>query len=442
MKVIEGIRPIKEGIRINDNNQYAEAEGFVHRVRDMGKFSFIVLRTSRNLIQCVVDSEKCEIAKTGVGNGINEGDCVRITGIKVIEPRAEGGFEIHANKIEKLSQAYAQPPVNITKHKIDASLDVLLENRPVTLRHPKERAIFKIQEGIVRAFREFLHEHDFTEIHTPKTTSAGAEGGANIFKLDYFGQSACLAQSPQLYKQTMVGVFGRVFEVGPVFRAEKHNTTRHLNEYISLDVEMGFINGMEDLMNLEVLMLRHIIQSLKENYSKELDMLKAELPDIGNVPVYKFKEAKELLAKEYNRKIGGNGDLDPEEEVLLCRYAKEKHDSEFIFITHFPSSRRPFYAMDDADDPGFALSFDLLFRGLEITTGGQRIHDYNAQVEKMQRMGLDPSEFKHYLLIHKHGMPPHGGFGLGLERLEMQLLGFNNIRYASLFPRDVKRIAP
>ncbi|NLU52397.1 MAG: aspartate--tRNA(Asn) ligase [Clostridiaceae bacterium] len=442
MKVIEGIRPIKEGIRINDNNQYAEAEGFVHRVRDMGKFSFIVLRTSRNLIQCVVDSEKCEIAKTGVGNGINEGDCVRITGIKVIEPRAEGGFEIHANKIEKLSQAYAQPPVNITKHKIDSSLDVLLENRPVTLRHPKERAIFKIQEGIVRAFREFLHEHDFTEIHTPKTTSAGAEGGANIFKLDYFGQSACLAQSPQLYKQTMVGVFGRVFEVGPVFRAEKHNTTRHLNEYISLDVEMGFINGMEDLMNLEVLMLRHIIQSLKENYSKELDMLKAELPDIGNVPVYKFKEAKELLAKEYNRKIGGNGDLDPEEEVLLCRYAKEKHDSEFIFITHFPSSRRPFYAMDDADDPGFALSFDLLFRGLEITTGGQRIHDYNAQVEKMQRMGLDPSEFKHYLLIHKHGMPPHGGFGLGLERLEMQLLGFNNIRYASLFPRDVKRIAP
>lgn len=442
MKVIEGIRPIKEGIRINDNNQYAEAEGFVHRVRDMGKFSFIVLRTSRNLIQCVVDSEKCEIAKTGVGNGINEGDCVRITGIKVIEPRAEGGFEIHANKIEKLSQAYAQPPVNITKHKIDASLDVLLENRPVTLRHPKERAIFKIQEGIVRAFREFLHEHDFTEIHTPKTTSAGAEGGANIFKLDYFGQSACLAQSPQLYKQTMVGVFGRVFEVGPVFRAEKHNTTRHLNEYISLDVEMGFINGMEDLMNLEVLMLRHIIQSLKENYSKELDMLKAELPDIGNVPVYKFKEAKELLAKEYNRKIGGNGDLDPEEEVLLWRYAKEKHDSEFIFITHFPSSRRPFYAMDDADDPGFALSFDLLFRGLEITTGGQRIHDYNAQVEKMQRMGLDPSEFKHYLLIHKHGMPPHGGFGLGLERLEMQLLGFNNIRYASLFPRDVKRIAP
>lgn len=440
MKVIEGIGPIQEGIRINDNGRYAEAEGFVHYVRDMGKFAFIVLRTSRNLIQCVVDGEKCETDKPG--SRINHGDCVRIIGKKVTEPRAEGGFEIHAHKVEILSQAYAMPPVNITKHKINASLDVLLENRPVTLRHPRERAIFKIQEGIVRAFREFLHEHDFTEIHTPKTTCAGAEGGANIFRVDYFGQPACLAQSPQLYKQTMVGVFGRVFEVGPVFRAEKHNTARHLNEYISMDVEMGFIKGMEDLMNLEVLLLRHIIKSLRENYGKELAMLKAELPEIVDVPVYKFKEAKELLASEYNRRIGGNGDLDPEEEVLLCRYAKEKHNSDFIFITHFPSSRRPFYAMDDADDPGFALSFDLLFRGLEITTGGQRIHDYNAQVEKMRRMGMDPSEFKHYLLIHKHGMPPHGGFGLGLERLEMQLLGLNNIRYASLFPRDVKRIVP
>lgn len=440
---IKGIGPLQEGIRQAEQDEdEVVVEGCIHRIREMGKVTFVVVRTSRTLIQCVLDDGNYQVTGLKEGRSLTEGDCVRIVGVKKDEPRAHGGFEVHVNNIEILSCANALSPVNLSKPKLSSGLDVILEHRPIALRHPQQRAIFKIQEGIVKAYRQYLSNNGFTEIHSPKTTSAGAEGGANIFKMDYFGQPACLAQSPQIYKQMMVGVFGRVFEVGPVFRAEKHNTTRHLNEYISMDFEMGYIRCMEDVMDTEIALLRYILDYLKEHYSYEIDLLKAELPVVGDVPVMKFKEAKELLAREYGRRILGNGDLDPEEEVLLCQYSKEKLGSEFIFITHFPSSRRPFYAMDDPHDPGFAFSFDLLFRGLEITTGGQRIHDYQQQVTKMQEMGLDPSDFEHYLSIHKHGMPPHGGLGLGLERLEMQLLGLNNIRYTSLFPRDVKRITP
>ncbi len=443
MMAIKGSGPLQEGMRqTGQAENEVVVEGCIHRIREMGKVTFVVIRTSRALVQCVLDDGGYQVKGLKEGRSLTEGDCIRITGEKKEELRAEGGFEVHGKSIEILSTAHALSPVSLSKHKMGATLEVMLDNRPIALRHPQQRAIFKLQEGIISAYRHYLASHGFTEIHSPKTTSAGAEGGANIFKMDYFGQPACLAQSPQIYKQMMVGVFGRVFEVGPVFRAEKHNTTRHLNEYISMDFEMGYIQGMEDIMDTEIALLRHILAFLKEHYSYELALLKAELPVVGEVPVLKFKEAKELLAREYGRKVGGNGDLDPEEEVLLCQYAKEKLGSEFIFITHFPSSRRPFYAMDDPKDPGFAFSFDLLFRGLEITTGGQRIHDYQQQVEKMQDMGLDPSEFEHYLSIHKHGMPPHGGLGLGLERLEMQLLGLSNVRHTSLFPRDVKRITP
>lgn len=444
MLLIKGAGPVQEGIRRLSNTEVT-AEGFVHRFIDMGKFGFLQLRTSRAIIQCVMDKHQCVVKNVignDPGNDFKEGDCVRVTGEKVAEPRAPGGFEIHVSSVDVLSAADSIPPIDIGKNKIRASLDIMLENRPVALRHPGQRAIFKLQEGIVRAYRQYLYENDFTEIHTPKTTSIGAEGGANIFRLDYFGQRACLAQSPQLYKQMMVGVYGRVFETGPVFRAEKHNTGRHLNEYISLDFEMRFINGMTDIMDTETALLRYIMNFLSEHYGNELDILDVRLPKINEIPVLKFKEAKELMGREYGRKIGGNGDLDPEEEVLLCKYAGEKLNSEFVFISHFPSAKRPFYVMDDPSDPGFAFSFDLLFRGLEITTGGQRIHNYRQQVEKMRAMGLDPSDFTPYLSIHKHGMPPHGGLGLGLERLTMQLAGLNNVRYASLFPRDVKRLVP
>ena len=443
MMTIEGKGPFSEGIRsYSEVNREICVEGSIHRIRDMGKFAFVVIRTSRSLVQCVMDRDSCVINGLESGRSLMEGDCIRVWGEKVDEARAEGGFEVHISRIDVLSHADSISPLNLSKNKIGASLEVMLENRPIALRHPHERAIFKLQEGIVEAFRSYLSDHDFTEIHSPKITSASAEGGANIFKLDYFGQPATLAQSPQLYKQMMVGVFGRVFEVASVFRAEKHNTTRHLNEYVSMDFEMGFINGIYDIMDTEIAVLRHIMSYLNEHYSHELQILDVILPVIGDIPVLKFREAKELIVKEYGKRLGGFGDLDPEEEVLLCEYAASKLGSEFIFITHFPSSRRPFYVMDDVNDQGYAFSFDLLFRGLEITTGGQRIHDYNMQVKKMQDMDLDPSEFDSYLSIHKHGMPPHGGLGLGLERLEMQLLNLNNVRYTSLFPRDIKRIKP
>ena len=310
------------------------------------------------------------------------------------------------------------------------------------MRNVRERAKFKVQEGIVRGFREFLSSQGFTEVHTPKIVSRGAEGGANVFKLNYFNKKAELGQSPQFYKQMMVGVFDRVFEVAPVFRAEKHNTTRHLNEYIGLDFEMGYIDSFEDVMAMETGFLKYTMELLNREYKKELDMLGIQLENIEKIPQVRFDKAKELVAEKYNRKIRNPFDLEPEEEVLIGRYFKEEYNSDFVFVTHYPSKKRPFYAMDDPADPRFTLSFDLLYKGLEITTGGQRIHDYNMILEKMAKRGMDPEDIKDYLMIFKYGMPPHGGLGIGLERLTMRLLDEQNVRETSLFPRDVTRLEP
>lgn len=321
-------------------------------------------------------------------------------------------------------------------------MENLLNYRPVTLRNEKERAIFKLQEGICRAIREFLYKERFTEIHTPKIVAEGAEGGANIFKLDYFGKQAYLAQSPQFYKQMMVGVFERVFEIAPVFRAEKHDTARHLNEYTSVDFEMGFIESFEDIMQMETGMLKFVMAFLKENYEQELSLLKVQLPEIGTIPAVKFSEAKELVAKEYHREIKDMHDFEPEEEKLLCELIKKKTGSEFVFVTHYPSAKRPFYAKDSIENPAETLSFDLLFRGLEVTTGGQRIHEFNEQVAKMEARGMNTEAFESYLMMHKAGMPPHGGLGLGLERLTGKLLNQENVRLSTLFPRDINRVTP
>jgi nondiscriminating aspartyl-tRNA synthetase len=414
----------------------AQVKGIIHNIREMGEFAFIILRTGTRVIQCVYSPEfsAFELSK------LHEGDCVELWGTSVEDNRAQNGFEIRISAIEVLSSSAGEYPFAINKKILNLNLDTLLNYRPLTLRNPAQRAIFKVQEGIARGFADFMRNEGFTEIHSPKIVAQGAEGGANIFKLDYFGQKAFLNQSPQFYKQTMVGVFERVFEVAPVYRAEKHSTSRHLNEYIGLDFEMGFIKGMEEIMEMETAMLRYVIESLKTSCSYELDLLKANLPEIEKIPAITFLEAKEIITK--TGKKAGKWDLEPEEELLLCNYSRKYFGSEFIFITHFPAAKRPFYAMDDKNDDRFALSFDLLFRGLEITTGGQRIHDYNEQVTKMQRMGLDPAEFESYLMIHKYGIPPHGGLGLGLERLTMKLLELKNVREASLFPRDIARLLP
>lgn len=440
MTLIKSNEPyISEVESVRDNmGKSIRLSGFVHRVRDMGEFAFIILRTPKSLIQCVYQPDIC---KTD-GGTVKDGCCIEITGVAVEESRAMNGFEIRLDAVKILSTPYEELPVALGKKYLNISLDTDLSLRQITLRSPSRKAIFSVSSGIERAFCEYLRANGFIQIHSPKIALAGAEGGANMFKVDYFGTDAYLTQSPQIYKQMCAGAFGRVFEVGAVYRAEKHNTSRHLNEYTGLDFEMGFINGMQDIMEIETGMLWHIIDVLENEYKDEFEILGAKLPKKAPIPSLTFEEAKQILKSEYNSPSKNKFDLDPNEEQLLCRYAEEKHGSEFIFITHFPSSKRPFYAMDDPENPKLALSFDLLFRGLEITTGGQRIHDYEQQVEKIKRHGLKPEDFESYLMMHKYGMPPHGGLGIGLERLVMKFLDLSNVREASLFPRDMTRLVP
>lgn len=412
--------------------------GAVHNIRDMGEFAFVILRKAEGLVQCVYEEGKTEFDL----KNLKEESAVEVTGVVELEERAPQDFELRLTGIRVLSELAETMPIAINKWKMNTSLETRLSLRPVSLRNVRERAKFKIQEGIVRGFREFLSSQGFTEVHTPKIVSRGAEGGANVFKLNYFNKKAELGQSPQFYKQMMVGVFDRVFEVAPVFRAEKHNTTRHLNEYIGLDFEMGYIDSFEDVMAMETGFLKYTMELLKSEYKKELDMLGIDLPSISQIPHVRFAEAKQLVSEKYNRKIRNPFDLEPEEEVLIGRYFKEEYDSDFVFVTHYPSKKRPFYAMDDPEDTSVTLSFDLLYKGLEITTGGQRIHDYQMILEKMEKRGMDPEDIKDYLMIFKYGMPPHGGLGIGLERLTMRLLDEQNVRETSLFPRDVTRLEP
>lgn len=412
--------------------------GAVHNIRDMGEFAFVILRKAEGLVQCVYEEGKTEFDL----KNLKEESAVEVTGVVALEERAPQGFELRLTGIRVLSEPAETMPIAINKWKMNTSLETRLSLRPVSLRNVRERAKFKIQEGIVRGFREFLSSQGFTEVHTPKIVSRGAEGGANVFKLNYFNKKAELGQSPQFYKQMMVGVFDRVFEVAPVFRAEKHNTTRHLNEYIGLDFEMGYIDSFEDVMAMETGFLKYTMELLKKDYKKELTMLGIDLPSISQIPQVRFDEAKQLVSEKYNRKIRNPFDLEPEEEVLIGRYFKEEYDSDFVFVTHYPSKKRPFYAMDDPADARFTLSFDLLYKGLEITTGGQRIHNYQMILEKMEKRGMDPEDIKDYLMIFKYGMPPHGGLGIGLERLTMRLLDEQNVRETSLFPRDVTRLEP
>ena len=430
-----GIREILSGDYVGKT---VKMNGAVHNIRDMGEFAFIILRKAEGLVQCVYEEGKTEFDL----KDLKEESAVEVTGVIALEERAPQGFELRLTGIQVLSEPAETMPIAINKWKMNTSLETRLSLRPVSLRNVRERAKFKIQEGIVRGFREFLSSQGFTEVHTPKIVSRGAEGGANVFKLNYFNKKAELGQSPQFYKQMMVGVFDRVFEVAPVFRAEKHNTTRHLNEYIGLDFEMGYIDSFEDVMAMETGFLKYTMELLKSEYKKELDMLGIDLPSISQIPQVRFDEAKQLVSEKYNRKIRNPFDLEPEEEVLIGRYFKEEYDSDFVFVTHYPSKKRPFYAMDDPADARFTLSFDLLYKGLEITTGGQRIHDYQMILEKMEKRGMDPGDIKDYLMIFKYGMPPHGGLGIGLERLTMRLLDEQNVRETSLFPRDVTRLEP
>ena len=413
-------------------------EGSIHKIRAMRKFAFFVIRTPRRLVQCVYEPTEGQKPVSD----FSEEDCVRLSGTIAVDARSPLGFEIRVKDITVLSSPAENLPIVINKKKLDCNVDIKLDYRAVSLRNPHERAYIKILDGIMDAFSTFMRSEGFTEFVPPKIVSAGAEGGADLFEVDYFGEKAYLNQSPQVYKQMMVGVFKKVFVIAPVFRAEKHSTTRHINEFEGLDFEMGFIDSIEDVMAVEARFMVYLFDFLKKNYALELEEIGVELPEIKQIPQFKFVEAKKIVAEKYGREFRNSNDLDPEEERLIGEYVKEEYGSPLVFVTHYPSKKRPFYAMDDPEDPKYTLSFDLLLNGAEVTTGGQRIHDYRTQVDKMLARGMDPDEFKDFLMIHKYGMPPHGGLGIGLERLAMKLLEVDNIRTVTAFPRDMGRINP
>jgi nondiscriminating aspartyl-tRNA synthetase len=414
--------------------------GWIHKIRKLGGITFIVIRDRKGLAQAVV--EKKEAIK--VLQDLSTESVVEISGEIVKEDRAPFGAEMRVEDVKVLSPVKEDIPIEINKKELNVNLDTLLDNRPLTLRAPKQRAIFKVQSTLLNAFREFLLEEGFTEIASPKIVEEGLEtGGAEMFEVKYFKKKAFLAQSPQMYKQIMVGVFERVFEASQMYRAEKHNTARHLNEYMSMDLEMGFIDSYEDVMNLEEAFLNFLIDKLNKECKEEFELLGATIPaKPKKIPRLKLTEAQEILEKNYGEKCVGEPDLEPKHEREISEYAKEKLGSEFVFITHYPSKKRPFYTYDDPKNPKETLSFDLLFRGVEVTTGGQRLHLYDDYVKKLKDRGLNPEGFADYLEVFKYGMPPHGGLAIGAERLTEKLLGLENVREASLFPRDINRLRP
>ncbi|MCS6936554.1 MAG: aspartate--tRNA(Asn) ligase [Candidatus Bipolaricaulota bacterium] len=419
-------------------NEKVFLQGWVYHFRPIGKLCFLVLRDRSGTVQAVLYD------RADVADHLREESVVELVGYVRRDERAPNGCEVLVSDLKILSTPVEPLPIQINRPRaaINVRLETLLEHRVLSLRHPEIGAIFKVQAELIHGFREFLIQEGFLEVHTPKIVASGTEGGTELFPVQYFERTAYLAQSPQFYKQMLVGAgFERVFEVGPVYRAEPHSTTRHLNEYISLDIEMGFIESEQDLLDLEARLLRHIFARVQERCAKELALYGATIPKIPEkIPQIKLAEAQAILQQRFNKE--STGDLDPESERLLCRYAQEELGCELLFVTHYPRQKRPMYAMPDPQNPHLTRSFDLLYKGLEITTGGQRIHQYPMLVESIRGRGLDPANFEFYLEVFKSGMPPHGGFAIGAERLTMQLLNLSNVREASLFPRDRSRLTP
>ncbi|MDQ3459815.1 MAG: aspartate--tRNA(Asn) ligase [Deinococcota bacterium] len=427
---------VTEGARVLVANlgEYVGREvslrGWVHSRRDLGGVQFLLLRDRSGVVQCVFHKTAIPIGES----------CVRVEGKVVEAAKAPGGLELQASALTVLSPALEPAPIEISKEDWHANPETLLEYRHVSLRGLKARATLKVQAELVRAFRRYLNAADFTEIFTPKLVAAGAEGGANLFEVDYYGKRAYLAQSPQLYKQIMVGVYERVYEVAPVYRAELSHTSRHLSEYLSLDVEMGFIDSEDEVMDLEEALLKRMMADVGESCRAELGLMGRALPNLEvSFPRIPLLEARELVAERYGHNTGGK-DLDPEAERLIGRWALEEHGSDFVFVTRYPQAARPFYTYPTGD--GLSRGLDLIFRGVEITSGGQRIHDYAMLVGELERRGLDKEAFSGYLEVFKYGMPPHGGFAIGAERLTALLLGIGNVRFARAFPRDGSRLQP
>ncbi|MFW5786040.1 MAG: aspartate--tRNA(Asn) ligase [bacterium] len=409
--------------------------GWVHRVRDLGGITFVVLRDRSGLVQTVFEESVSYTLES----------VLRVSGPVVANEKAPGGFEVHATETRVLAEADPSLPIAVNQSTADVGLEALLDNRMISLRNLDIRDVFLVQDRILKHFADHMRGEEFTEIKTSKIIGTGTEGGTGLFEVDYFDSTVYLAQSPQFYKQAMVASgLERVFEIAPAYRAEKHETPRHLNEYVSLDVEMGFIETLEELMDLEVRILSAVVEGLRTDIRERFnhDPFEARgipLPgveELSRIPRISHDEAKSIATEESGKRVF---EINPEAERDICAWAEREHGVAAAFVTGFPRRKRPFYTMPDGQK---TKSFDLLFRGLEITTGGLRLYRYDDLLEALPKFGLSAEALADYLSIFKYGCPPHGGFAIGLERLTQKLLGLTNVKEATLFPRDRRRVRP
>lgn len=420
-------------------NQDVSVFGWVDTKRDHGKITFIDIHDYSGTIQIVGNGEEL--------SHLRPQDAVKIEGLvqKRPEPMINkkiktGEIEIKCKNLEVLAKA-AELPFDMGQESLDLELPTLLDHRGLTLRHPKIKAIFKVQEVIIDAFRQSLKEKNFTEFQSPVIIPQGAEGGAEVFEVKYFGRKAYLAQSPQFYKQILVGAYERVFTVNKTLRAEPSVTTRHLTEVTTLDAEFGFISDWEELMDMAEYVIKFIFNRVESECRQYLDLHKASLPKVSKkIPRIKLRDAQKIILEAAGRNVTKEPDLSPEDERDICKWALQKHKSDLVFVTHFPTHKRPFYTYADPKDEEFTLSFDLLGRGVEWLTGGQRINDLETLTKNAKERGINLEKSELYLQAFKYGMPPEGGFSFGSERITMNILGLANIREASIFPRDMERV--
>ncbi len=427
----------------NHVGQVVTIMGWLYKKREMGGLNFLIIRDRGGLIQALVE-DKQEIQKL---DGLQIGTVVRVSGKVVEEIRASGGVELHDPILEVEVAVSDVPPIEVDKA-IDhnpENFSTLFDNRVLNMRNVTEQGIFKIQSGVADAIREYLKSQDFTEFRSPKLLPGSTEGGAEVFKLDYFGKEATLAQSAQFYKQIMVGAFERAFEFGATYRAEPSMTTRHMTEFTTVDVEMGFIEGVEDLYKLLGKLINYVVEQVWQKYEKELTALKAEQPILTDeLPQITMNNLHELYLKETGKDFTNEKDPSPEEERFISEYSAKNWGSEAVLITDFPSSDMKFYHHVSEKNPEVVDRADLIFRGVEIVTVTRREHRYERLIEQLKAIGGNPEHpgFKYYLQAFKYGMPSHGGFGLGLERLTQKIIGLGNVKEATLFPRDTNRLAP
>jgi len=423
--------------------QQVLVRGWLHKKRLLGGLTFINIRDRSGLVQVTVQN-KDEVEKL---RGLQIGTVLSVVGTATEEPRAPGGAELREPTIAIDVPVHDEPPIEIDKplsHKSD-NLDTLFDTRVIGLRNLREAAIFKIQAEVEESIRQYLKEHDFTQFNSPKLLPGATEGGAEVFKLDYFGKQATLAQSAQFYKQILVGVYERVFEINPTYRAEPSATTRHMTEFITIDMEMGFTT-LPELLDLLSNLVGSVVNDVWSKREAELKLWEATKPVLAaKFPVLTMAEIHEKYTESTGTSTVGEKDLRPDEERWVCDYAARKLGSEAIFVTDWPASEAKFYHKINEQKPEFAERFDLLFRGVEIATGSMREHRYDALVKQLQeKTGGKPDDpgFEYFLQAFRHGMPPHGGFGMGLERLSEKIIGLHNVKEATLFPRDINRLAP